>query len=99
MNEIHSKIKDILKGIDKRSADDENGWWETNSQEDFGKNILKRINLLFSEVPKQQREEKLQVFESFCVEVNETEIIDSEICEKEYTILESRMKEFLKLIC
>ena len=48
--EIKIKLKVILKGIDKDEIEDENGWWETSTGVEFGRNILKKIDQLLKNI-------------------------------------------------
>jgi hypothetical protein len=43
MNELESKIRELLKGIDKDECEDDDGWWETSSGAKFGKDKLDRL--------------------------------------------------------
>ena len=45
-----SKIKEILKGIDRQQIDSECGWWETSEQARFGAEKLQEVERLINEL-------------------------------------------------
>lgn len=47
--ELLQAIEQILTGIDRWELDDEQGWWETDTGVEFGKERLELIRKLFEE--------------------------------------------------
>ena len=43
MNNLIENIKELLKGIDQTENESDDGWWETSTGAEFGKN---RLNML-----------------------------------------------------
>ena len=41
--ELIEKIKDLLKGIDETEVESEDGWWETSTGAEFGRQKLEAI--------------------------------------------------------
>jgi hypothetical protein len=37
------QIKELLKGIDQTESESNDGWWETSTSADFGKEKLKEL--------------------------------------------------------
>ena len=61
MNELESKIRELLKGIDKDECEDDDGWWETSSGAKFGKDKLDRlIELINNFIYLQKYENKIR---------------------------------------
>jgi hypothetical protein len=49
LEEIKQELSSILKGIDKTETESDEGWWETSSGAEFGKNKLKEVLNLIDE--------------------------------------------------
>ena len=43
MNKLIEDIKELLKGIDQTENESDDGWWETSTGAEFGRN---RLNML-----------------------------------------------------
>ena len=43
MNNLIENIKELLKGIDQTENESDDGWWETSTGAEFGRN---RLNML-----------------------------------------------------
>ena len=43
MNNLIEDIKELLKGIDQTENESDDGWWETSTGAEFGRN---RLNML-----------------------------------------------------
>ena len=41
-----NEIKNILEGIDKTEVEDVNGWWETSTGAEFGRDVMRKITIL-----------------------------------------------------
>jgi len=48
-NILKQKIFEILKGIDETETCSDDGWWETSTGEEFGKEILVKLSTLLDE--------------------------------------------------
>jgi hypothetical protein len=46
LDRLIENIRDILKGIDKDTCQDKDGWWETSTGAEFGAKKLKEIEYL-----------------------------------------------------
>lgn len=53
LDEIRQELTSILKGIDKTETESDEGWWETSSGAEFGRNKLKEVLNLIDKMLKE----------------------------------------------